>query len=635
MLHVNELTYRIGPRALLDKATLGLPDGARAGLVGRNGAGKSTLLAILLGRLAPESGSVSLPKGARIGTVEQEAPDGPQSLAEFVLAADTERSALLEEAETACEPTRIADIQTRLADIDAHAAPARAARILHGLGFDAEAQARSLSEFSGGWRMRVALAAVLFAEPDVLLLDEPTNYLDLEGTLWLQSYLARYPRTVLIVSHDRDLLNTSVDTIVHLDGGKLTAYRGGYDAFERQRAERQALQLKLKKRQDDQRRHMEAFVARFRAKATKARQAQSRLKALARLQPIAALVEDAAIPIVLDGPERPLAAPLVALDDAAAGYAADMPVLAGLDLRIDPEDRIGLLGANGNGKSTLAKLLSGRLKPMHGRLKQSSKIVTGYFAQHQLDELDALQTPYQLLRAKMPEATEAQVRARAGALGFAAERANTRAGDLSGGEKARMLLGLAAFGKPHLLILDEPTNHLDVDAREALVRAINEYTGAVILISHDKHLIETCADRLWVVGEGTVRPFDGDIDDYRQQVLQAAGLARRARGNGATDKDARAGKRRESADQRLALQPLRDQVKAAETRMAKLQAGLKKIDLALAEPGLYDRNPKRGAELAKLRSEAERNLTATEETWLKASSELEIAEAAVEAGAER
>ncbi|MCC0050037.1 MAG: ABC-F family ATP-binding cassette domain-containing protein [Rhodobiaceae bacterium] len=626
MLHVNDLTYRIGARVLLDKATVALPDGARAGLVGRNGTGKSTLLRILLGELSAESGGVMLPRGARIGTVDQEAPDGPQALIDFVLDADTERKALLDEAETATDPHRIAEVQTRLADIGAHAAPARAARILSGLGFDEAAQQRSLSTYSGGWRMRVALAAILFAEPDILLLDEPTNYLDLEGTLWLQSYLAKYPRTVVIVSHDRDLLNTSVDSIVHLDRGKLTIYRGGYDQFERQRAEAQALQMKLKKKQEDQRRHMEAFVERFRAKATKARQAQSRLKALAKLQPIAAVVDETFVPIRLTGPEKQLAAPIVALEKATAGYSADKPVLTGLDLRIDPDDRIGLLGANGNGKSTLAKIISGRLDVMDGRIKRSDKLTVGYFAQHQLDEINPAQSPYQLLRELMVDQTEARVRARAGGLGFPGQKADTPARDLSGGEKARLLLGLSTFHQPHLLILDEPTNHLDVDAREALVQAINEYTGAVILISHDKHLLETSVDRLWLVANGTVSPYDGDINDYRRHILEAAGLARRASKEEKQARDPKADKRKESADRRSALLPLREDIKAKEKRMAQLQAGIAKLDSALAEPGLFERNPKRGAELSKLRAEAERSLMRTEEEWLKASAELEEVE---------
>ena len=630
MLHINGITYRIGDRTLLDGATAALPEGSRAGLVGANGTGKTTLLKIILGELPPEAGGILLPRGARIGTVQQEAPEGPTSLIDHVLQADLERHALLNEADTATEPMRIADIQTRLADIDAHGAPARAARILAGLGFDEDAQQQPLSQYSGGWRMRVALAAVLFSQPDLLLLDEPTNYLDLEGALWLEGYLASYPRTTLIVSHDREMLNASVDLIVHLDQGKLTVYRGGYDQFERQRREKQALQLKLKKKQDDQRRHLQDFVDRFRAKATKARQAQSRLKALAKLQPIATVIDTQTVPIMLNGPERPLSPPIVKMDSAIAGYG-ETPVLRRLDLRIDEDDRVGLLGANGNGKSTLAKLISGRLTVMDGRLKRSSKLKVGYFAQHQLDEIDPERTAYELFREKMPDGTEAQVRARAGAAGFPGRKSDTKAASLSGGEKARLLLALATHDKPHLLILDEPTNHLDIDARESLVQAVNAYTGAVILISHDRHLLETCTDRLWLVADGTVQTFEGDVDDYRRLVLERAGIARRkARdaGKSAKPSDAAASRRREKAGERAKLTPLRAQVRAAEDRMAKIEAGIAKIDTALAEPDLFTANPKRGAELSKLRSDAERALVKAEEDWIEASSALEEAETA-------
>ncbi|HHK74843.1 MAG TPA: ABC-F family ATP-binding cassette domain-containing protein, partial [Rhizobiales bacterium] len=513
MLHINDITWRIGGRTLLDEASASIPSGHKVGLVGRNGCGKSTLLKIIAGELEPEGGSISLPKGARKGMVRQEAPEGKTSLIDWVVSQDLERANLLAEADTATDGHRIADIHTRLQDINAHSAPARAASILAGLGFDNADQQRSLSEFSGGWRMRVALAALLFTEPDLLLLDEPTNYLDLEGTLWITAFLRNYPRSVVVVSHDRDLLNTSVQGILHLDRGKLDYTPGSYDRFETLRRERQALQLSLKKKQDDACRHMEAYVNRFRAQANKARQAQSRLKALARLQPIAAIVDEHVAPFVFEAPQKPMAPPLLRLDGASVGYEPGKPVLTNLDLRIDPDDRIGLLGANGNGKSTFAKLLTGKLDPMSGRRKIHKKARIGYFAQHQMDELSEAETPYDHIRALMPEATEAQLRAKLGHLGFGIDKAETRTDHLSGGEKARLLFALAGFGEPHMLILDEPTNHLDVDSREALIRALNEYEGAVILISHDRHLIETCADRLWLVGEGTVSRFEGDMDD--------------------------------------------------------------------------------------------------------------------------
>src|SRR4051812_3653832 len=516
MLHVGDLTYRIGERVLFDRASFVIPDGGRVGLVGHNGSGKTTLFRIIQGEIAPESGATTLPRGVRIGAVAQEAPGGPEPLIEIVLAADTERTALLAEAEHA-DGLRRAEIETRLVDIGAHSAPARAAAILHGLGFDAEAQDRPCSAFSGGWRMRVALAAVLFAEPDLLLLDEPTNYLDLEGTLWLYDYLTRYPHTCLIISHDRDLLDTCVDHILHLDQGKLTIYRGGYTSFAKQYAEKKRLQAKFVAKQEAERKHIEAFVERFRAKASKARQAQSRLKKLAKMEAVAAIVDEETLPFILPSPERPLAPPLIALEGVAAGYG-DRTILKKLDLTILPDDRIALLGQNGNGKSTFCKLVGGRLDPQSGVVKRSTKLDVAYFAQHQLDELREKATPFILVGERMPGHPESKIRARCARLGFGAAKSDTPVENLSGGEKARLLMGLAAFNSPHLLILDEPTNHLDIDSRTALMEAINDYEGAVILVSHDRFLIEACAERLWIVGNGAVRNFDGDMDDYRRFV---------------------------------------------------------------------------------------------------------------------
>ncbi|MGH6855727.1 MAG: ABC-F family ATP-binding cassette domain-containing protein, partial [Aestuariivirga sp.] len=510
MLHIKGLTFRIGGRLLLEGASAALPEGHKIGLVGRNGAGKTTLLKLILGEQSPEAGSIGLPRNARIGTVAQEAPGGPESLLDTVMEGDKERSSLLREAETATDPHRIADIQTRLADINSHTAPARAARILAGLGFSEERQAGPCAALSGGWRMRVALASALFGAPDVLLLDEPTNYLDLEGTIWLKSFLRDYPHTILMVSHDRDLLNDAVDGILHLDHGKLTLYAGNYDNFERQRREKQALNVKLKKKQDEQRAHMEAFVERFRYKASKARQAQSRIKALARLEPIAGVVENRVAPFLFPNPGKPVAPPAVRWDKAAVGYGGGNPVLRNITLRLDPGDRIALLGSNGNGKSTFAKLLCGKLKVSSGEMHKPARLTTGYFAQHQLDEVDGGRTPYGYFSELMPAATQAQRRARLGACGFGAALADSKCNTLSGGEKARLLFALATFHGPHVLVLDEPTNHLDIDSREALIHAINDYEGAIILISHERHIIETCADTLWLVHDGTVKPFDGD-----------------------------------------------------------------------------------------------------------------------------
>jgi ATP-binding cassette subfamily F protein 3 len=623
MLVIDELSVRIAGRLLIDQASAHIPTGARVGLVGRNGSGKSTLFRAIAGEIASEHGSIELPARYRIGRLSQEAPDGPESLVEIVLRADEERILLLAEAETATDPHRIAEIQTRLADIGAHSAPARAAEILAGLGFSADDQQRPCSEFSGGWRMRVALAAVLFAQPDLLLLDEPTNFLDLESTLWLQRQIAAYPHTVVVISHDRDLLDNAVDWTLHLEAGALTLYRGGYSAFERQRRERQALDLKLAKKQEEQRTRLTAFVERFRAKATKARQAQSRLKLLAKLEPVAAVVANEVRPIVFPPPAKQLSPPIIALEDVAVGYEPDRPVLKRLNLRIDPDDRIALVGANGNGKSTLVKLLSNRLAAMSGRMTRAERLDVAYFAQHQLDELNPDGSAYDHVRALMPDAPEAKVRARAGAIGFSADAADTPSANLSGGEKARLLLGLATNAGPHLIVLDEPTNHLDIDSRAALIEAINDYPGAVILVSHDRYLIEACADRLWLVADGQVAPFDGDLDDYRRLVL--ADRRDEKDRERKPKAESRGDARRAAAQLRLELAPLRRRIADAETVVARLNEEIARIDATLADTSLFARDPAKAAQLSKDRSNAVNALARAEEDWLLASEELESA----------
>jgi ATP-binding cassette subfamily F protein 3 len=620
MLHINGLTYRIAGRVILDDATAVVPSGHKVGLVGPNGTGKSTLLRLILGELSADAGTANVQRGARVGTVAQEAPTGDVTPLEVVMAADVERAALLAEAETTEDPHRIAEIHTRLADIGSHSAHARAGAILHGLGFDAAMQARPMSSFSGGWRMRVALAAVLFSEPDLLLLDEPTNYLDLEGTLWLEDFLAKYPRTILIVSHDRDLLNTAVDSILHLDDGKLVFYTGNYDRFERTRREKAERQLALKARQEEQRRHMEEFVARFRAKASKARQAQSRLKALARLEPIVAVSEARAITFRFPNPDA-LPPPLVTMEGVGVGYEPERPVLRRLNLRLDMEDRIALLGSNGNGKSTFAKLLAGRLQPMAGAMRKSQRLRVGYFAQHQVDELDAGGTPLSHMAALMKGETETRVRARLGAFGFGADTATVKVASLSGGEKARLLFACMSFAAPHLMILDEPTNHLDVDAREALVHAINAYEGAVILISHDRHLLAACADRLWLVAEGTVTQFDGDLDDYKRLVLGAGAPAEKV--ESAPARVDRRDARREAADARAAKAPLMKAARGAEQEIERLTAERKRIEQQLADPALYSGPPEKLADLTRKRADLERRIAAAEEAWLEAQAALE------------
>src|SRR4249919_1051653 len=532
MLSMSAISVRIAGRLLIDDSTVQIVPGARVGFVGRNGVGKSTLFHAIRGDLPLESGSITLPPRWQIGSLAQEAPDGPESLIDVVLSADTERLALLAEAETATDPHRIAEIQTRLADIGAHAAPARAAAILAGLGFDAAAQQRPCTDFSGGWRMRVALASVLFAAPDLLLLDEPTNYLDLEGTMWLEDHLAHYPRTVIVISHDRDLLDTSVDQILHLDRGKLTLYKGTYSSFEEQRATREMLDAKHAKRQADERKRLQAFVDRFKAKASKARQAQSRVKMLERMKPVTALVTQDVREINFPTPEKTLSPPIIAVDDVSVGYDPKKPVLNRVTLRIDTDDRIALLGSNGNGKSTLVKLFANKLAPFSGHVTRAEKLSVGYFAQHQVDELNVEASPYDHVRKLMPDATETKVRGRTGAIGFSGKAGDTLVKSLSGGEKARLLLGLATFFGPNMIILDEPTNHLDIDSRAALAEAINEFPGAVIMVSHDRYLIEACADQLWVVANQTVATYDGDLDEYRRMILSATGVRTNTRDRG-------------------------------------------------------------------------------------------------------
>ena len=623
MIRISGLTFRMEGRLLFEQATATIPTGHKVGLVGRNGSGKSTLFRLIVGELDSEGGGISFPRNWRIGRVAQEAPGNETSLIDTVLAADEERTRLMAESATTGDPLRIAEIETRLADMGAHSAPARAAEILNGLGFDHEAQQRPCSEFSGGWRMRVALASVLFSDPDLLLLDEPTNYLDLEGSIWLEQYLKRFQRTLILISHDRDLLNTAVEAILHLENRSLTLYTGNYDTFERTRAEKMAQREAMRGKQDAQRKHMQVFVDRFRYKASKARQAQSRLKAIAKLQPISAIAEERVAPFRLGEPEE-LSPPLIALDDVSTGYDG-RTVLSHISLRIDPDDRIALLGANGNGKSTFAKLISDRLPAMTGRIVKARRMRTGYFAQHQLDEMSPELTPVQQLGRHLPLATERELRTRLGAAGFPEEKVGTAIGNLSGGERARLLIMFASLDKPHLLILDEPTNHLDIDSREALVHALNDYEGAVILISHDPHLIETCVDRLWLVAGGRVTPYDGDLDDYRRLLLSERKTQGKKSNNDGASGSSRADNRRASAGRRSQLTPLKRASDQAEKKVAILNGELAKIEAALNLPGLYDKEPQRVISLTRERADVVRKIEGAEAEWLKASEAYEAA----------
>jgi ATP-binding cassette subfamily F protein 3 len=612
MLTITDLTYRIAGRTLLDRSSARIPDGWKVGLVGRNGTGKSTLLGLILGDLQLDGGTIDTSAGARIGIVAQEAPGGEQTPIEHVLAAAVERAALLHEAETEPEPDRLGPIHDRLTTIGAHAAPARAAAILAGLGFDEEMQHRPLSSFSGGWRMRVALSAVLFSEPELLLLDEPTNHLDLEATAWLEDYLRSYPHTLLIVSHDRRLLNAVPDHILHLDQTKLTLYTGGYDSFEERRALRKEQGRAEASKQEARRAHLQAFVDRFRAKASKARQAQSRVKMLAKMTPVEVMQDDPTMNFDFPEPAE-LRPPLISIENGSVGYAPGQAVLSHLDLRLDPDDRIALLGANGNGKSTLAKLLAGRLALQTGRQHRSPKLGIGFFAQHQIEDMSPEDTPFEHLARLMPKATPQAVRARLGRFGFGQDKAFVKVKALSGGERARLNFALITHDAPPLMIFDEPTNHLDIDSRAALATAINDFSGAVILISHDWHLLELTADRLWLVAGGKVTPYDGDLEDYRRSMLAGRASAPDMRTAPAVPQKTR---------KPPALEPLRRAARAAETRLQQGVAEKAEVErqLAAANIGVAER-----IRLMRRHGELATRVAAAEQAWLLAEESLDTA----------
>ena len=624
MLSITNLTVRLGGRVIMENASLSLPTGHRTGLVGRNGSGKTTLFRVIAGELPPDDGTINMGGQPRVGRVSQEAPDGPQSLLETVLAADTERAGLLveAEAETTTDPARIAEVHARLTDIEAHAAPARAAQILAGLGFDEAAQARPCNEFSGGWRMRVALAGALFARPDLLLLDEPTNHLDLEATMWLENYLASWRGTLFVISHERRLLNRVVGEIVHLNENKLTRYTGNYDRFERTRRERLVRETKMRERQVDEQKRIQAFIDRFRVQANKARQAQSRVKMLARMEPIASVMEQHTTAFSFPSPNH-LAPPIISLDRVAVGYEAEKPVLSGLNLRIDMEDRIALIGANGNGKSTLIKLFCGKLAAMEGRMRKPARLRIGYFAQHQTDELDTAGTPYSHLARLMPDVIPSRVRSHLGRFGFSQNMAEVRISSLSGGEKARLLLAMMCLDAPHILFLDEPTNHLDVDSREALVEALNEFEGAIILVSHDAHLIDLVCDRLWLVADGGCTPFDGDLDDYAKMLQERRRAARR--GGSGKSENGRREARRARADARANAAPLRRAARDAEKRLQSLSKTKFRIESELASPETYNLPPEAVTALQLKLAETDKAVAETEEAWIAAQSALEKA----------
>ncbi len=609
MLRINDLVYDAWGRRFFDHASVSLPPGAKVGLVGRNGAGKTTLFRIILGQLTQGDGDISMPRDAIVGSVDQEHPATPVSLIDTVLEADTRRAKLMAQLETA-DPEHIADIYAGLAAIEADRAPARAAEILAGLGFTTADLHRPMSEFSGGWRMRVAMAAALFAEPDLLLLDEPTNYLDLEGALWLEARLKKYPHTALIISHDRELLDHSVDAILHLTEGRLDLYTGGFSEFERLRGEKARLQEATRVKIDAKRAHMQSFVDRFRATASKARQAQSRMKAIAKLQEVAPSIEEHVAPFLLPSPEKPLPPPLIRLEGAAVGYGGP-PILRGMNLRLDLDDRIGLLGVNGAGKSTFARMIADDLKLEHGHIHRDRRIKVAWFHQHQIEAMDPQDTPLTIMRRALPDASEAQRRSRLAQFGMSYEKVETTVESLSGGERARLLLNIIAMNRPHLLILDEPTNHLDIDSRRALTEALNDYEGAVILITHDRSLMELVADRLWLVSDGHVKPFDGDMDDYAKFVLD------RARQAGKAPKAAAAPEPPPPATKpRQPIGPLKRKLEAAEAVLARETRQLAELDVALADPKLYLKDAAQIADLNRRRDRIAERLEAAEAAWI-------------------
>ena len=620
MLHINDLTYRIEGRPLFTQATLAINKGHKVGLVGRNGTGKSTLFRLIKGDISPDDGEINLRKNMKLGVVDQEVPSGPQSLIDTVLDADKERRSLLAEADTATDPMRIAAIHTRLSDIEAYSAESRGASILSGLGFTAEDQLKPCSNFSGGWRMRVALAAMLFAQPDLLLLDEPTNYLDVEGAVWLEAHIRKYRGTVFVISHDRDFLNTAVTHIAHLQGGKLNSYTGNYDTFERQLAERNRLDMAMMAKQEDERRKLEAFVTRFKAKASKAKQAQSRVKKLTKMQPVATIINDPIAPIDLPGPERALSPPIVRFDNVTLGYG-DLIVLKYINQRIDPDDRIGILGKNGQGKSTFAKAIMDELQPLSldptnpGFIRRHKKLRIGYFAQHQIDALNPKASAYDHVVELMPDATEAQRRARLANFGLGQKNAETPAGDLSGGEKARLLFSLIGFHKPHLLVLDEPANHLDIDSRAQLIQSLNNYEGAVIIISHDRNLLEAVVDRLWLVDSGKVEGFDGSLEDYRALQLEQTKTEKKQKPK---EENSRKRHRQNRANALKELAPYKNLATSLEMMITSAEAQLRTIDMRFAREDLFTTNPDQAVQLSQNRAKTAALIESLEVDWLAA-----------------
>ncbi|MGM0421494.1 MAG: ABC-F family ATP-binding cassette domain-containing protein [Pseudomonadota bacterium] len=624
MLSIKDLTYTIGTRTLIENGNADIMDGWKVGVVGINGAGKSTLFKLISGELPLDRGTIMLSSGQRMGIVRQDIPESDKPLIDIVLEADEELTRLNGLTETEPDPNKLGDIYMRLAELDAYTAPARAAILLTGLGFKDEEIYQPFSSFSGGWRMRVALAAALFVQPDLLLLDEPTNHLDLEAIMWLESYLANYPHTLLIISHDRDILNKCIDHVLHIDQQQITMYTGDYDTFERERAAKLNLQQKMHEKQQAERARIQGFIDRFKAQASKARQAQSRMKALERMDIVDAIIASRSVRFNFPQPDK-LSPPMISLRHVSVGYTAGQPVLRHLHENIDPGDRIALLGANGNGKSTLIKLIADKLSPMDGEVVRSKKLRIGYFSQHQTEELDVEESPYQALSRMVlqttGEAREPAVRAKLGQFGFCRDLADNKIGNLSGGEKARLLFAFMSYDAPHMLLLDEPTNHLDVDAREALIQALNHYEGAVIMVSHDPSMVERVADRLWLVKDGTCQHFDGDLEDYRKFVIQSRRDDKKK--DSKNNKKAKAEKKNKTAG-RISPKDLEKSVAKAEKTVADLEAEKQKLEDLLADPEIYDDLDKATKTQQKY-ARVTKDLEKQEKSWLEALAELEDA----------
>ena len=616
MISFENISFSIAGRTLVKNSTVSIPNGHKVGLVGRNGTGKTSLFRLIYGEITLDNGNLKLNKNVRVGGVSQEAPSSSITLIDTVLAADQERTDLLEKAQIEKDPLKISEIQTRLTDIDAWSAEARASTILNGLGFDKHKQKLACSEFSGGWRMRVALAAVLFSKPELLLLDEPSNYLDLEGTIWLQSYISQYPSTVIIISHDRALLNSSVNSILHLEDKELQLYTGNYETFAKTRAARLAHKEAEVKKQNLRRQHLQSYVDRFRYKADKAKQAQSRLKMLSKMEPISLSSEATLRKFEFPQPEE-LSPPIVNIQSASVGYGVKT-VLNDISLRIDQDDRIAILGQNGEGKSTLSKLIAHKLKPQIGKIIHSNKLRIGYFAQHQVDELILNETPIDHVRRERPSETQGHIRARLDGFGLSVEQADTQVKSLSGGQKARLSLLLASLDAPHLLILDEPTNHLDIESREALVEALTKYSGAVIIVSHDIHLLSLVVDRLWLAKNGSVNAYEYDLETYRKSLLSG--------GSAKKSEQARSNKTIKQFYTQDQLAGFRSVVKKSEERVEKLLTMEEKISIKLADPEIYSDNQKE--ELIRWNAkyaEVRKALRKAEEIWEKSQKTLDKA----------